>query len=102
MAARGPDYFGVGVLVQAGVDLQPGGRGGGGDQVDDGLAAGQRLGAPVDADVAEQAVLDRVLLAGPGRVMQHPDAEADLVGERLQLGLPQPSCDSCWSRRSQR
>ena len=49
---------GVGVGVEAGVDLEAGAGCGGGDQVDHGLVADERLGAPVDRDVAEQAVLD--------------------------------------------
>ena len=56
------DLGGVGVLVKAGVDLQAGAGGGRGDQVDHDLAADEGLCAPVDRDVAEQAVLDLVPL----------------------------------------
>ena len=65
-------FFGVGqaggVLagVQLGGDGQPGGRGGGGDQLDDGLVAGQRPAAPVAGDLGEQPVLDLVPLGGAG------------------------------------
>src|ERR1035438_1433123 len=76
--------------VQAGVDLQPGAGRGRGYQVDHDLIAGQGLRTPVDRDVAEQAVLDFVPLRGPSRKMKHPDRGADLVGELLQLGLPEP------------
>src|SRR5450755_1588950 len=72
--------------VQAGVDLQAGAGRGRGYQVDHDLIAGQGLCTPVDRDVAEQAVLDFVPLRGPSRKMKHPDREADLVGELLQLG----------------
>jgi hypothetical protein len=64
-----PDLGRVAVLIQPGVDLQPGARGRSGDQVDDRLVAGQRLAAPVDRDVAEQAVLDPIPLRGAGRVI---------------------------------
>jgi hypothetical protein len=40
------------------VDFESCARGGRDDQVDHDLAADQRLGAPVHADEAEQAVLD--------------------------------------------
>jgi hypothetical protein len=60
----------VGAFVQTGVDLQAGGGGRGGDQADDRLVAGQRPPAPVDADLAEQLVLDPVPLAGTGRVIR--------------------------------
>ena len=52
------DAFGVGALVEAGVDGQAGAGGGGDDQADDRLAADERLAAPVDADEGEEAVLD--------------------------------------------
>src|SRR3990172_8976582 len=83
------DALGVGALVEAGVDGQGGAGGGGGDQVDDRLAGEQGLAAPVDADLAEQAVLDLVPLAGAGREVADPDREASLVGQALQLGLPE-------------
>lgn len=79
----------VGVLVEFGVDLQAGGRGGGTDEGYDGLAADERLAAPVAGDEAEQAVFDFVPLAGSGREVADPDLKARLVGQVLQLGLPQ-------------
>jgi len=45
-------------VVELGVDLQAGAGLGRGDEVDDGLQAVQWLAAPVDGDVAEQAVFD--------------------------------------------
>jgi hypothetical protein len=59
------DLGGVGVGVEACVDLQAGAGRGRGDQVDHGLAGEERLGAPVDRDVAEEPVLDLVPLTGP-------------------------------------
>jgi len=46
------DRLGVGVLVEAGVDLEAGGGRGGGDQVDDDLAAGE-LACPVCLGVSK-------------------------------------------------
>jgi hypothetical protein len=59
---------GVFAGVQLGGDGQPGGRGGGADQLDDGLVAGQRPAAPVAGDLREQPVLDFVPLGGAGQV----------------------------------
>ena len=77
--------FGVGQAggvfagVQLGGDGQPGGRGGGGDQLDDGLVAGQRPAAPVAGDLREQPVLDFVPLGGAGPMPL-------LVGGELSFG----------------
>ena len=62
--------------VQAGVDLQAGAGGGRADQVDDHLVAGQRPAAPVEADEAEQPVLDFVPFRGPGREVAEFELEA--------------------------
>ena len=51
------------------------------------------------ADEAEQAVLDFVPLRGAGREVADRDLQPGLVGELLQLDLPQPSRGCCWSRR---
>jgi hypothetical protein len=83
------DLVGVAAIVEAGVDLKTGAGRGRGDQVDDRLQAVQRLAAPVDRDVAEQPMLDAVPLAGGGREVADTDLQAGLVGELLQLDLPQ-------------
>jgi hypothetical protein len=57
-------------FVESGVDLQAGAGARRGDQADDRLVAGQRPSAPVDADLAEQLVLDPVPLARAGRVIR--------------------------------
>lgn len=57
---------GVFAGIQLGGDGQPGARGGGADQLDDGLVAGQRPAAPVAGDLREQPVLDLVPLRGAG------------------------------------
>ena len=83
------DLLGVVVLVEAGVDLQALARRRRGDRVDDDLVADERSSAPVLGDVAEQPVFDFVPLAGAGREVADADLKAGLVGELLQLELPQ-------------
>src|SRR5689334_6634228 len=58
------------------------------DQVDDGLVGAQWTAAPVDGDEREQPVLDLVPLAGSRREVADADGDAELVGEPLQLVLP--------------
>jgi len=60
------DALGIFVLVELCAHLQAGVRGGGGDELDDGAIAAQRLAAPVDRDEREQPVLDLVPFAGAG------------------------------------
>ena len=83
------DPFLVVAGVQARVDLQAGAGRGRADQVDDHLQALKRPSAPVEADVAEHAMLDFVALRRPGRKVADADRQRELVGELLQLGLPQ-------------
>ena len=61
------DAAGIGCGVDLASDRQSGLGGGGGDELDDGLVADERLGAPVLADEGKEAVLDLVPLAGSGR-----------------------------------
>lgn len=61
----------------------------GADQLDDDLVADQRLAAPVLRDVGKETMLDPVPLAGAGRQMSDRDGKTALVGEPLQLELPQ-------------
>src|SRR5450755_1881980 len=83
------DPFLVVAGVQARVDLQAGAGRGRADQVDDHLQALKRPSAPVEADVAEHAMLDFVPLRRPGREMADADRDRELVAELLQFGLPQ-------------
>jgi hypothetical protein len=83
------DSFGVGIGVEAGVDLEAGAGGGRGDEVDDDLVGEEWFAAPVLADKAEKPVLDFVPLAGGGREVADADGEAGVVCELLQLGLPE-------------
>ena len=77
------------MLVELGVDVEAGAGAGGGDQADDDLVADERFAAPVLADEREEAMLDLVPLAGAGREVADGDRQPALVGEPLQLGLPQ-------------
>jgi len=85
-----PDALGIAPRVQFAPHRQARLGGGGADQVDDGAVADQRLGPPVLADVGEQAVFDLVPLAGARRQVVDGDLKAKLVGQALQLALPQP------------
>jgi len=67
--------------------------GGSRDQVDDRFAIAQRLPAPVGGDEREEPVLDLVPPAGAGREATDRDGEPGLIGELLQLELPQPQPD---------
>src|SRR3984893_18040017 len=80
----------IGPLIERTLDLEPGFGGGRGDQLDHCGAAEEWLGAPVLRDVAEQPVLDFVPFRCAGRIVADLDRRGDLVGQRLQLDLPQP------------
>ena len=54
------DAFGVGGVVELGLDGEAGGGGCGADQVDDRLDRLEWSAAPVDRDVAEESVFDLV------------------------------------------
>jgi len=87
------DAFRLGFGVEAGVHLQAHVGGRASDQVDDDLQAVEQLAAPVGPDEAEQPVLDRVPFTCPRGKVADRDRKAAVVGELLQLGLPQ----SAWS-----
>ena len=80
----------VGLVVEAGVELEAGVGRRRGDQVDDHLEALERLAAPVEAHEAEHAVLDLVPLRGAGREMADADVQPDRIGEALQFVAPEP------------
>ena len=73
----------------AGMDLQAGAGGGRADQADDRLQRHQRLAAPVHRDEGERAVLDSVPFRAAGREVADADLKTAVVGEFLQLDLPQ-------------
>ena len=50
---------------------------------------GKRSGPPVDGNEGKEAMLNRIPFAGGGRIMSHRDRELFLIGQVLQLLLPQ-------------
>ena len=75
----------IGFPIDRATHLQTCGRGGGGDQLNDGLETDERFSTPVLRDEREQAMLDLVPLAGSGRQVTDRDGKAELVGQGLQL-----------------
>src|SRR5262252_1610274 len=80
----------VAACVAYALGFQTGLCGGRADQLDHGEAIGERPAAPVLCDVAEQPVLDLVLLRCAWRIVVDVDHEAGLVGQLLQFELPEP------------
>src|ERR1700746_3710781 len=68
----------VGGGIESSLDFQSGTCGGVANEVDDHLQADQWSATPVLGNVAEQAVLDRIPLAGPRRKVTHVDAQSGL------------------------
>src|SRR5207302_5178007 len=64
------------------------------NQFDHGHAIDEGSPAPSLRDVAEQAVLDLIPLRRARRIVMDVEYEAGLVGELLQLDLPQPDTRS--------
>ena len=60
------------------------------DQLDHGKAIRERPATPVLRDVAEQPMLDFVPLRRARRIVADVDHESRLVGQFLQLDLPEP------------
>jgi hypothetical protein len=83
------DAGGIGVLIEFATNLQTCRRRRRGDQLDDDLMADERLAAPVSGNEREEAMLDLVPLAGAGWQVTHGDGNAELVGQLLELDLPQ-------------
>lgn len=75
--------------VQLALNLQTCSGSGVGDEVDDDLVALQRSAAPVLRDLREKPVLDLIPLAGARREVADADVQAGVVGQFLQLNLPQ-------------
>ena len=55
------------------------------NELHDGLEGSQRFAAPVLSDVAEEAVLNLVALAGAGREVRDADTQLEFVAELLHL-----------------
>ena len=92
-------HHGIGDLLASLVDpLEQGGRdlqARGGRRImqiaEHGLQGPQRLTGPIEANLAEQAMLNRVPLRAVGRIMTHSHAQAQAVAElALELRFPQP------------
>ena len=86
-------YFapgGVFAPIQSAGDFQSLGGGRRGDEIDDCFVIPQWLPAPIGRDKGKQPVLDLVPFAGAGRKVTHRNAQCGLIGEFLQLQLPQP------------
>ena len=75
------------VVDQLGVHAQPGDRGGSTDVVEDGLVAAQRVAGPVLADLAEQAMVDRVPLGGAAGIVADGDLEMVWINEAVLEGM---------------
>ena len=59
------------------------------DQLDDHRMGEQRLAAPVLRNEGEEAMFNPVPFAGAGRVVGERDRQPGLIGEALQLALPE-------------
>jgi hypothetical protein len=79
---------GIAPTIKSGAHDETTSVGGVADEVDDGLVGPQRAPAPVDRDEREQAMLHLVPLAGAGRKVADVDRYVELVGDALQLVLP--------------
>ena len=90
LGVRDVDLVGVGALVESGVDLQA--AAGLRRPIRLMIVSSETRGLPRQFIVMklEQAVLDLVPLRGAGREVADLDLQAGLVGELLQLDLPQP------------
>ena len=79
------------VLASVKTRLQPqaGARLCGRDQLYNDFVTDQRSTPPVHADMREEPMLDLVPLAGSRRKMANSNLEARVVGESLQLNLPE-------------
>ena len=95
-------HLGIGdfdaLLVGRGIERTPDFQAGFGrrrsNQLDYGHAIDERSPAPSLRDVAEQAVLDLIPLRRARRIVMDVEHEPRLVGELLQLDLPQPDTRS--------
>src|SRR5262249_48540188 len=76
--------------IESRLDTQPRGRAGTANEADDHLAGQQGLATPVRGDVAKHAVLDLVPFARARRQMADRYPQPRLIGEPLQLYLPEP------------
>lgn len=78
------------LVEQEGSDCQTGRCRGALDVIEHGLERVQRLSSPVDRDLTEETVLDRVVFGSAGGIMADQDGDAQFVGELLEFILPEP------------
>src|SRR5499427_7466094 len=76
--------------IESRLDTQPRRRAGTTNEADDHLAAQQGLSPPVRSDMAKHTMLDLVPFARARREMAYRYMQPRLIGEPLQLCLPQP------------
>ena len=84
------DALFVGPRIERTLDLQSGLCGRGANKLDDGETIRKGSATPVLRDVAEHAVLDLIPLGCAGRIVVDMEHKPSLVGELLQLNLPEP------------
>src|SRR5271155_1443806 len=80
----------VASLVQLGFDAQACRGRGVTDQLHDGFEGAEGTATPVLGNVAEQTVLYLVPLARAGWEVRDVNAQAEVIGQPLQFGLPRP------------
>src|SRR5665811_1400869 len=81
----------VAAFIEFGDHAQARCGGGGADEAQDRLVAGQGSALPVPGDLGEQAVLDLVPFAGARREMADADVQAGLCRQSGELSLPGPA-----------
>jgi hypothetical protein len=79
------DALGIFVRIKLSAHLQACIGGGGGNELDDGAIAAQRLATPVDGDEREEPVLDFVPLTGAWRQMADGDGKFEFIGKLQAL-----------------
>ena len=87
------DAGGVFLRVEPRGHHQAGAGGGGGDVVEDQFKGFQRAAGPIAADLAEEAMFDRVVFRAAGRIVGHGDGELMEIAETVLEGVL-PSADA--------
>ena len=78
------------LVEQEGSDCQTGRCRSALDVIEHGLERVQRLSSPVDRDLTEETVLDRVVFGSACGIMADQDGDAQFIGELLEFILPEP------------
>lgn len=77
-------------VEQEGSDCQTSRGSGASDEIEHDLERVQRLSSPVDRDLTEETILDRVVFGSACGIMADQDGDAQFVGELLEFILPEP------------